>query len=73
MRKEVRFRQDQLDGLAALRRQVAANRADKREIITDNTLIRIAVDYLLMFGEVRLQGSTEAELRRSMTTLRKRT
>lgn len=67
VRKEVRLREDQVTQLAAMRRRVAAARSDRSEIITDNTLIRIAVDWLLTTGEERLQGSTEDELRRSLT------
>ncbi|MFE3585072.1 hypothetical protein [Streptomyces vinaceus] len=72
VRKEARLRQDQLDGLARLRRRVMAARTDRTEVITDNTLIRVAVDYLLMLGEVRLHGSTEEELRLSLIRLRGR-
>lgn len=64
-RTEARLRQDQLDGLAALRRTVAANRTDKTERITDNTLLRLAVD-LLMEHAGRIRGNTESEMRRSL-------
>ncbi|MFJ5851252.1 hypothetical protein [Streptomyces sp. NPDC092903] len=63
-RKETRLRADQVQDLAALRRRVSAQRTKRSEIITDNTLIRIAVDLLLDQGE-RLAGDTEAELLRS--------
>jgi hypothetical protein len=36
-----------VQALAALRRQVADRRQDRSEIITDNTLIRVAVDLLV--------------------------
>ncbi|MFD4764245.1 hypothetical protein ACFWOJ_37155 [Streptomyces sp. NPDC058439] len=63
-RKETRLRADQVQALAALRRRVSAQRTKRSEIITDNTLIRIAVDLLLDQGD-RLTGDTEDELLRS--------
>ncbi|MCD9904470.1 hypothetical protein LUR56_39260 [Streptomyces sp. MT29] len=63
-RKEARLRADQVEALAALRRRVSAQRTNRSEIITDNTLIRIAVDLLLSQGE-RLTGDTETELTHS--------
>jgi len=65
-RTEARLRSDQVDELARLRRQVAANRDDKTERITDNTLIRIAVDLLLTRAD-ELEGDTEEDLRESIT------
>ncbi|MER6257815.1 hypothetical protein ABT224_41510 [Streptomyces sp. NPDC001584] len=70
-RKEVRLRASQLSDLAELRRQVSAQRTKKTEIITDNTLIRIAVDFLLTQGAGRLKGNTEEELRRSLARNRR--
>ena len=64
-RKETRLRPDQLEALTALRRRVAAQRRTRSEIITDNTLIRIAVDLLLAHGS-RLRGDTEEELLHSV-------
>lgn len=64
-RTEARLRQDQLEDLAALRRTVAANRTDKTERITDNTLLRLAVD-LLMDHAGRIRGNTEEQMRRSL-------
>ncbi|MFG2276996.1 hypothetical protein ACGFNY_45475 [Streptomyces chartreusis] len=64
-RTEARLRADQITALTALRKAVAANRTDKSERITDNTLIRVAVDFLLAHGG-RLEGNTEAELRASL-------
>lgn len=64
-RTEARLRADQLVDLTALRKRVAANRTDKSERITDNTLIRVAVDFLLAHGG-QLEGNTEAELRASL-------
>lgn len=64
-RVEARLREDQIDGLAALRRRVAANRTDRSERITDNTLIRIAVDWVLQYGD-QVRGNTEEEMRRNL-------
>ncbi|MFB7225633.1 hypothetical protein [Streptomyces sp. NPDC056227] len=65
VRQEARLRDDQVEALGALRRRVAAQRTDKRERITDNTLIRIAVDLLLAHsGE--LAGNSEDEMRQSL-------
>jgi hypothetical protein len=71
-RKEARLRADQVHDLAALRRHVAGQRRDRSEIITDNTLIRIAVD-LLMTQAHRLRGDTEEELLRSVSPRSRRT
>lgn len=71
VRKESRLRQDQADQLSReVRRLNQARRgtdgATTGERITDNTLIRVAVDLLLArAGE--LHGTTEAELRSSLT------
>ncbi|GHB75708.1 hypothetical protein GCM10010331_74400 [Streptomyces xanthochromogenes] len=61
-RKEARLRSDQLADLADLRRHLSARRLDRSEIITDNTLIRVAVDVLLQVHAERLQGDTEEAL-----------
>lgn len=66
-RKEARLRRDQLRSLAALRRQVTRDRQERDEIITDNTLIRVAVDLLLTHAD-KLNGDTEEQLLRSVTT-----
>lgn len=65
-RKETRLRQDQLDKLNALTKQIKRSKGTGGERITDNTLIRVAVDLLLSQSD-RLTGSTEAELRNSVT------
>ncbi|MEW1551331.1 hypothetical protein [Streptomyces tsukubensis] len=70
-RKEVRFRADQLTELADLRRQVNARRRDRSEIITDNTLVRVAVDLLLKRYAERLRGDTEEDLLRSVMPRRR--
>ncbi|MFB7982824.1 hypothetical protein [Streptomyces vinaceus] len=66
-RKETRLRRDQLRSLAVLRRQVARDRQERGEIITDNTLIRIAVDLLLHHAD-NLTGDTEEQLLKSALT-----
>ena len=65
-RKELRLRADQLDELARLRRLLNRQRAGDGERITENTLIRVAVDMLLSRAD-RLRGTTEDELRKSVT------
>jgi hypothetical protein len=66
-RKELRLRADQLDELARIRRTLNRQRGGEGERITENTLIRIAVDMLL--GRAgKLRGTTEDELRKSVTS-----
>ncbi|MEL6439141.1 MAG: hypothetical protein AAFQ80_07820 [Cyanobacteria bacterium J06621_8] len=66
-RKEARLRPDQIDQLTALERTLNRQRKGRsKERITSNTLIRIAVDLLLSRSNL-LQGSTEAELSKSVT------
>lgn len=67
VRKEARLRADQADELARLCRRLAAQRNDRTERITDNTLIRVAIDKLLEHAD-QLAGDTETELRNSVTT-----
>lgn len=65
-RKEVRFRDDQLEALDRVaRRLVRARRGAGGERITENTLVRVAVDLLLERAET-LTGGTEAELLKSL-------
>ena len=64
-RKETRLRQEQLDGLEALTKRVKRSKSTGGERITDNTLIRVAVDLLLSQAD-QIQGSTETELRKSV-------
>ncbi|PPT05211.1 hypothetical protein CKA32_000424 [Geitlerinema sp. FC II] len=67
MRKEARLREDQIDSLTGLARQL--NRQKRGgERITENTLIRLAVDLLLEQSD-RLQGNTESELRESLNKI----
>lgn len=65
-RKELRIRLDQADELARLTRRLNRARAKAGERITDNTLIRVAIDLLLQHSD-RLTGRTEDELRGSLT------
>lgn len=66
IRKEARFRPDQLSALSEVRRRLLQERSDRTaEAITDNTLIRVAVDLLLTRAD-RLQGSSEEEIRHSI-------
>ena len=62
------MRPDQALALTALRRRVADERETRSERITDNTLIRLAVDLLLTRHGQELPGSgdTEAELRAAL-------
>lgn len=63
-RKEARLRDDQLDALAT-RVRVLQRAGNAGERITDNTLIRVAIDLLLNRAS-ELKGDTEAELRESL-------
>ena len=60
MRKECRLRPDQLDALTALARRLNRERKGKGERITENTLIRFALDRLLSDPE------TEATLKEAL-------
>lgn len=64
-RKEARLTDEQLDELTSLTRRLNKLRKGAGERITDNTLIRVAVDLLLQ-DTGRLTGTTEDELRRSV-------
>ncbi len=66
-RKEVRLRDDQIAELAVLVRQLMRARTVKVERITENTLIRVAIDLLLAHAD-HLRGGTERELRKSVTS-----
>lgn len=66
-RKELRLRADQLDELARIRRTLNRQRGGEGERITENTLIRVAVD-LLLTRTGQLHGTTEDELRKSVTS-----
>lgn len=60
-RKEVRLRLDQLDELTSLVRRLNRARKGRGERLTENTLIRVAIDLLLKNAD-QLQGFTEDEL-----------
>lgn len=65
-RKEVRFRDDQLEALDRIVRRIArARRGHGGERITENTLVRVAVDLFLERADA-LTGGTEAELLKSL-------
>lgn len=66
-RKDTRIRPDQDAALTALAKSLMRRRAVKTERITENTLIRIAIDLLLAHAN-DLRGSTEDELRNSATS-----
>lgn len=64
-RKETRIRPDQLEWVEAQRKELNAHRQGAGERLTDNTLIRVALD-LLMKHQGELQGVTEDQLRQSL-------
>jgi hypothetical protein len=64
-RKEARLRSDQLTELTIRARQLNKQKNPDADRITDNTLIRVAVD-LLLSRSGDLAGGDEAELRRSL-------
>ena len=66
-RKETRVREDQYVALTQLARALMRRRASRRERITENTLVRVAIDLLLDNAE-QLVGDTEAELLDSVTS-----
>lgn len=65
VRKEARLRDDQVESLTLRARRLSRNKVGTDQRITDNTLIRVAVD-LLLAREADLAGSSEAELRKSV-------
>lgn len=68
--KSARLRPDQISALTDLRVQLNRRRAaSEGERITENTLIRVAVDFLFdPANRDRLTGATEAELLASLRT-----
>lgn len=66
VRKEARLREDQLDSLTSLTRSLNRKRKGSGERITENTLIRVAVD-LLMNQSDELKGTTEQDLIKSVS------
>ena len=66
LRKEARLRGDQVDALASLARRMNRGKVERGgERITENTLIRVAVDWLLSQDEP-VGASSEEEIRRSL-------
>jgi hypothetical protein len=66
VRKDTRLRDDQLTALTELARHLSRRRrSTNNERITENTLIRVAVDLLLSQVDT-LHGDTENELLRSV-------
>lgn len=66
-RKETRVREDQYVALTQLARALMRRRTDRRERITENTLVRIAIDLLLANAD-QLVGDSENELLQSVTS-----
>jgi len=65
-RKEARLRGDQMDALASLARRMNRGKAKRGgERITENTLIRVAVDWLLGQDEP-VGASSEEEIKRGL-------
>jgi len=64
-RKETRLRDDQYGRLTTASRRLNKHRKGRGERITENTLIRVAID-LLLDREGQLQGISESELRKSV-------
>lgn len=64
-RKEARLTGEQSDALTRLTRALNRARGSEGERLTDNTLIRVAVDLLLARAD-DLRGRTETELRQSV-------
>ena len=65
VRKEARLQDDQIESLTLRARKLSRNKSATDPRITDNTLIRVAVD-LLLAREADLDGTSEAELRKSV-------
>ena len=64
IRKEARLREDQYEQLTLLARKLSRASRGEGERITENTLIRVAVDMLLEHQEM-LTGSTEEQIKQS--------
>lgn len=67
VKKDALIRPDQMPALTGLAGTLMARRAVKTERITENTLIRVAIDLLLVAAPA-LRGSTEDELRESASS-----
>lgn len=64
-RKETRLREEQIDALTAAARELNRAKSAGGERITENTLIRVAVD-LLLSNSAALTGSNENEILNSV-------
>lgn len=64
-RKEARVRDDQYTALTAHARRLTRTRPAGTERITENTLIRVAIDLLLERSD-QIAGGSEAEIRKSV-------
>jgi hypothetical protein len=64
-RKEARVRDDQYTALTAHARRLTRTRPAGTERITENTLIRVAIDLLLEKSD-QIAGGSEAEIRKSV-------
>jgi hypothetical protein len=64
-RKEARLREDQYNSLSEASRRLNKARNGNGERITENTLIRVAID-LLLANEDQLTGTGEAQIRASL-------
>jgi hypothetical protein len=65
VRKEARLKDLQIEQLTGLSRKLNRQRLCRGERITENTLIRVAIDLLLSRAD-ELTGTTEAELREAL-------
>ncbi len=65
VRKETRLTELQIERLTAITRKLNRQRRGRGERITENTLIRVAIDLLLSQSD-KLSGVTEAELREAL-------
>ena len=65
-RKEARLRVDQYEALGTIARRLQRQKTSVGERITENTLIRVAID-LPLAREADLAGETEDEIRNSVS------
>ncbi|CAD6016103.1 conserved protein of unknown function (plasmid) [Agreia sp. COWG] len=66
-RKEARLREDQFTDLATLAKRLQRAKGPAGDRITENTLIRVAVDLLLARAD-QAHGHTEEEILRSLSS-----
>jgi hypothetical protein len=65
VRKETRLKELQIEQLTAISRKLNRQRRGRGERLTENTLIRVAIELLLSQAD-SLSGTTEAELLESL-------